>query len=116
MHTNEFILMNIHEDEYFWIMVVKTLICDLRNKKTDSKQHLKPAPGAKSYRCPCSAALRSTVAAAILQAYAYNLANAGGFEGCYLRNRRGFVRHQHVDIGRGSVLEAGVNSQLARVG
>ena len=116
MHTNEFILMNIYEDEYFWIMVVKTLICDLRNKKTDSKQHLKPAPGAKSHRCPRSAAHRSPAAAAILQAYAHNLANTSGFEGCYLRNRRGFVRHKHVNIGRGSVLEAGVNSQLARVG
>lgn len=62
MHTDEFILMNIHEDEYFRIMVVKTLICDLRNKKTDSKQHLKPAPRAKSYRCPCSAAHRSPLA------------------------------------------------------
>ena len=116
MHTNEFILMNIHEDEYFWIMVVKTLICDLRNKKTDGKQHLKPVPGAKSHHCPHSAAHRSPAAAAILQAYAHNLTNASGFEGCYLRNRRGFVRHQHVDIGRGSGLEAGVNSQLARVG
>ena len=36
MHTNEFILMNIHEDEYFRIMVVKILIYDLRNEKTDS--------------------------------------------------------------------------------
>ena len=36
MHTNEFILMNIHEDEYFRIMVVKILMCDLRNEKTDS--------------------------------------------------------------------------------
>ena len=101
MHINEFILMNIHEDEYFWIMVVKTLICDLRNEKTDSSDNLNSQ--------------KPTTAAAILQAYAHNLANTGGFEGCYLRNRRGFVRHQHVDIGRGSVLEAGINSQLARV-
>ena len=116
MHTDEFILMNIHEDEYFWIMIVKILICDSQNKKTDSKSHLKPAPGAKSHRCPHSAVRRSLAAAAILQAYAHNLANASGFEGSYLRNRRGFVRHKHVDIGRGSVLEAGINPQLARVG
>ena len=98
MHTDEFILMDIHEDEYFWIMVVKTLICDLRNEKTDSSD----SPNS-----------RKPTTAAILQAYAHNLANTSSFEGCYLRNRRGFVRHQHVDIGRGSVLEAGVNSQLA---
>lgn len=102
MHTDEFILMNIHEDEYFWIMVVKTLICDLRNEKTNSSD----SPNCR----------KLTTAAAILQAYTHNLANTSGFEGCYLRNRRGFVRHKHVDIGRGTVLEAGVNSQLARVG
>ena len=102
MHTDEFILMNIHEDEYFWIMVVKTLICDLRNEKTNSSD----SPNSR----------KPTTVAAILQAYAHNLANTGSFEGCYLRNRCGFVRHKHVDIGWGSVLEAGVNSQLARVG
>ena len=102
MHTDEFILMDIHEDEYFWIMVVKTLICDLRNEKTDSSD----SPNSR----------KPTTAAAILQAYAHNLANTGSFEGCYLRNRCGFVRHKHVDIGRGTVLEAGINSQLARVG
>ena len=102
MHTDEFILMDIHEDEYFWIMVVKTLICDLRNEKTDSSD----SPNSR----------KPTTAAAILQAYAHNLANTGSFEGCYLRNRCGFVRHKHVDIGRGSVLEAGINPQLARVG
>ena len=102
MHTDEFILMNIHEDEYFWIMVVKTLICDLRNEKTDSSD----SPNSR----------KPTTAAVILQAYAHNLANTSSFEGCYLRNRRGFVCHQHIDIGRGSVLKAGVNSQLARVG
>ena len=101
MHTDEFILMDIHEDEYFWIMVVKTLICDLRNEKTDSSD----SPNSR----------KPTTAAAILQAYAHNLANTGSFEGCYLRNRCGFVRHKHVDIGWGSVLEAGINSQLARV-
>lgn len=99
MHTNEFILMNIHEDEYFWIMVVKTLICDLRNEKTNSSD----SPNSR----------KLTTAASILQAYAHNLANTSGFEGCYLRNRRGFVRHKYVDIGRGTVLEAGINSQLA---
>ncbi len=102
MHTDEFILMNIHEDEYFRILVVKLLICDLLNEKTNSSD----SPNSR----------KPTTAAAILQAYAHNLANASGFEGCYLRNRRGFVRHQHVDIGRGSVLEAGINPQLARVG
>ena len=102
MHTDEFILMNIHEDEYFRILVVKLLICDLLNEKTNSSD----SPNSR----------KPTTAAAILQAYAHNLANASGFEGCYLRNRRGFVRHKHVDIGWGSVLEAGVNSQLARVG
>ena len=102
MQTDEFILMDIHEDEYFWIMVVKTLICDLRNEKTDSSD----SPNSR----------KPTTAAAILQAYAHNLANTGSFEGCYLRNRCGFVRHKHVDIGRGTVLEAGINSQLARVG
>lgn len=32
MHTDEFILMNIHEDEYFRIMVVKILmsLCQAR--------------------------------------------------------------------------------------
>ena len=96
MHTDEFILMNIHEDEYFRILVVKLLICDLLNEKTNSSD----SPNSR----------KPTTAAAILQAYAHNLANTGSFEGCYLRNRCGFVRHKHVDIGRGSVLEAGVNS------
>ena len=85
MHTDEFILMNIHEDEYFRILVVKLLICDLLNEKTNSSDN----PNSR----------KPTTAAAILQAYAHNLANASGFEGCYLRNRRGFVRHKHVDIG-----------------
>ena len=102
MHTDEFILMNIHEDEYFRILVVKLLICDLLNEKTNSSD----SPNSR----------KPTTAAAILQAYAHNLANTSSFEGCYLQNRRGFVRHKHVNIGRGSVLEAGVNSQLARVG
>ena len=102
MHINEFILMNIHEDEYFWIMVVKTLICDLRNEKTDSSDNLNSQ--------------KPTTAAAILQAYANNLTNSSGFEGCYLRNRCGFVRHQHVDISRQSILEAGVDAQFACIG
>lgn len=102
MHTNEFILMNIHEDEYFRIMVVEILMCDLLNEKTNSSD----SPNSR----------KPTTAAAILQTYAHNLANTSGFEGCYLRNRCGFVRHKHVDIGRGSVLEAGINPQLARVG
>jgi hypothetical protein len=36
MHTDEFILMNIHEDEYFRIMVVEILMCYSQNKKTDT--------------------------------------------------------------------------------
>ena len=102
MHTDEFILMNIHEDEYFRILVVKLLICDLLNEKTNSSD----SPNSR----------KPTTAAAILQAYAHNLANTSGFEGCYLRNRRGFVRHKHVDIGRGTVLEAGVYAQFTCVG
>ena len=86
MHTDEFILMNIHEDEYFRILVVKLLICDLLNEKTNSSD----SPNSR----------KPTTAAAILQAYAHNLANTSSFESCYLRNRRGFIRHKHVNIGR----------------
>ena len=109
MHTDEFILMNIHEDEYFRIMVVKILMSSLPGERTDGLQQRKRSIEAESRR-------PTHVAVAALQAHAHNLANTGGFEGCYLRNRCGFVRHKHVDIGRGSVLEAGINPQLARVG
>ena len=109
MHTDEFILMNIHEDEYFRIMVVKILMSSLPGERTDGLQQRKRSIEAESRR-------PTHVAVAALQAHANNLTNASGFEGCYLRNRCGFVRHKHVDIGRGSVLEAGINPQLARVG
>lgn len=92
MHTNEFTLMNIHEGEYFRIMVVKILMSSMLGERTDGLQQWKHSIEAKSRR-------PTHVAGAILQAYAHNLANTGGFEGCYLRNRRGFVRHKHVDIG-----------------
>ena len=108
MHTDEFILMNIHEDEYFRIMVVKILMSSLPGERTDGLQQRKRSIEAESRR-------PTHVAVAALQAHANNLANTSSFEGCYLRNRRGFVRHKHVDIGWGSVLEAGINSQLARV-
>ena len=109
MHTDEFTLINIHEGEYFRIMVVKILMSSLLSERTDGLQQRKHSIEAKSRR-PTHAVV------AVLQAHANNLTNSSGFEGCYLRNRRGFVRHKHIDIGRGSVLEAGVNSQLARVG
>ena len=109
MHTDEFILMNIHEDEYFRIMVVKILMSSLPGERTDGLQQRKRSIEAESRR-------PTHVAVAALQAHANNLTNASGFEGCYLRNRRGFVRHKHVNIGWGSVLEAGINPQLARVG
>ena len=109
MHTDEFTFMNIHEGEYFRIMVVKVLMFSLLDEKTDGLQQWKHSIEAESRR-------PMYVAIAVLQAHANNLTNASGFEGCYLRNRCGFVRHKHVDIGRGSVLEAGINPQLARVG
>ena len=109
MHTDEFTLMNIHEGEYFRIMVVKILMYSLLGERTDGLQQRKHSIEAES-RSP------THVAVPVLQAHANNLANTGSFEGCYLRNRCGFVRHKHVDIGRGTVLEAGINSQLARVG
>ena len=68
MHTDEFILMNIHEDVYFRVMVIKLLMFFLLGEKTD---------GIRQPKANCVAAL---------QADANNLANAGGFEGCYLRN------------------------------
>ncbi len=92
MHSDEFTLMNIHEGEYFRIMVVKILISSLLDERTDGLQQRKHSIEAESRR-------PTHVAVAVLQAYAHNLANASGFEGCYLRNRRGFVRHKHVDIG-----------------
>ena len=109
MHTNEFILMNIHEDEYFRIMVVKILMSSLPGERTDGLQQRKRSIEAESRR-------PTHVAVAALQAHANNLTNAGGFEGCYLRNRCGFVRHQHVDISRQSILEARVDAQFTCVG
>ena len=86
MHTCEFILMNIHEDEYFRIMVVKILMSSLLGEKTDGLQQRKHSIEAESSR-------PTYIVVAVLQAYANNLTNASGFEGCYLRNRCGFVRH-----------------------
>ena len=116
MHSDEFTLMNIHEGEYFRIMVVKILISylldertSLLDERTDGLQQRKHSIEAESRR-------PTHVAVVVLQAHANNLTNASGFEGCYLRNRCGFVRHQHVDISRRSILEAGVDAQLACIG
>ena len=109
MHTDEFTLMNIHEGEYFRIMVVQILMSSLLGERTDGLQQRKLAIKAESHR-------PTHVAVAALQANANNLTNASGFEGCYLRNRCGFVRHKHIDISRQSILEAGVDAQLACVG
>ena len=109
MHTDEFTLMNIHEGEYFRIMVVQILMSSLLDEKTDGLQQWKHAIEAESRR-------PMHVAVAALQAHANNLTNSSGFEGCYLRNRCGFVRHQHVDISRQSILEAGVDAQFACIG
>ena len=109
MHTDEFTLMNIHKGEYFRIMVVKILMYPLLGERTDGLQQRKLAIKAESHR-------PTHVAVAVLQAHANNLTNSSGFEGCYLRNRCGFVRHQHVDISRQSILEAGVDTQLACIG
>ena len=92
MHTDEFTLMNIHEGEYFRIMVVQILMSSLLGERTDGLQQRKLAIKAESRR-------PTHVAVAALQAHANNLANTSSFEGCYLRNRCGFVRHKHVDIG-----------------
>ena len=109
MHTDEFTLMNIHEGEYFRIMVVQILMSSLLGERTDGLQQRKLAIKAESHR-------PTHVAVAALQANANNLTNASGFEGCYLRNRCGFVRHKHIDISRQSILEAGVDAQLACIG
>ena len=109
MHTDEFTLINIHEGEYFRIMVVKILMSSLLSERTDGLQQRKHSIEAKSRR-PTHAVV------AVLQAHANNLTNSSGFEGCYLRNRCGFVRHQHVDISRQSILEAGVDAQFACIG
>ena len=109
MHTDEFTLMNIHEGEYFRIMVVQILMSSLLGERTDGLQQRKLAIKAESHR-------PTHVAVAVLQAHANNLTNAGGFEGCHLRNRCGFVRHKYVDISRQSILEAGVDAQLACIG
>ena len=109
MHTNEFTLMNIHEGEYFRIMVVKILMSSMLGERTDGLQQWKHSIEAKSRR-------PTHVAVAALQANENNLTKGSGLEGCYLRYRCGFVRHQHVDISRQSILEAGVDAQLACVG
>ena len=93
MHSDEFTLMNIHEGEYFRIMVVKILMSSLLDERTDGLQQWKHSIEAESRRT-------THVAVAVLQAHTNNLTNASGFEGCYLRNRCGFVRHQHVDVSR----------------
>ena len=109
MHTDEFTLMNIHEGEYFRVMVVQILMSFFQGKKTDGIKQWKHSIEAESRR-------PTHVAVAVLQAHANNLTNAGGFEGCYLRNRCGFVRHKHINISRRSILEAGVDAQLACIG
>ena len=109
MHTDEFSLINIHEGEYFRIRVVQILMFPLLVERTDGLQQWKHSIEAESRR-------PTHVAIAVLQAHTNNLTNASSFEGCYLRNRRGFVRHQHVDISRRSILEAGVDAQLACIG
>lgn len=50
MHTNEFTLMNIHEGEYFRIMVVKILMSSLLGERTDGLQQRKLAIKAESRR------------------------------------------------------------------
>ena len=93
MHSDEFTLMNIHEGEYFRIMVVQILMFSLLVERTDGLQQRKHSIEAESRR-------PTHVAVVVLQANADNLTNAGSFEGCYLRNRCGFVCHKHVDISR----------------
>ena len=93
MHTDEFTLMNIHEGEYFRIMVVQILMSSLLGERTDGLQQWKHAIEAESRR-------PTHVAVAVLQANADNLTNTGSFESCYLRNRCGFVCHKYVDISR----------------
>ena len=93
MHTNEFTLMNIHEGEYFRIRVVQILMSYLLDERTDGLQQWKHSIEAESRR-------PTHVAVVVLKAHADNLTNAGSFEGCYLRNRCGFVRHKYVDISR----------------
>ena len=109
MHTNEFTLMNIHEGEYFRIRVVQILMSYLLDERTDGLQQWKHSIEAESRR-------PTHVAVVVLKAHANNLTNASGFEGCDLRNRCGFVCHKHVDISRRSILEAGVDAQLACIG
>ena len=50
MHTNEFTLMNIHEGEYFRIMVVKILMSSMLGERTDGLQQRKLAIKAESHR------------------------------------------------------------------
>jgi len=50
MHTNEFTLMNIHEGEYFRIMVVKILMSSMLGERTDGLQQWKHSIEAKSRR------------------------------------------------------------------
>jgi len=50
MHTDEFTLINIHEGEYFRIMVVKILMFSLLSERTDGLQQRKHSIEAKSRR------------------------------------------------------------------
>jgi len=50
MHTDEFTLMNIHEGEYFRIMVVQILMSSLLGEKTDGLQQWKHSIEAESRR------------------------------------------------------------------
>ena len=107
MHSDEFTLMNIHEGEYFRIMVVNILMSSLLDERTsllDERTSLldERTDGLQQRKHSIEAESRrpTHVAVAVLQAHANNFTNASGFEGCYLRNRCGFVRHQHVDISR----------------
>ena len=74
MHSDEFTLMNIHEGEYFRIMVVKILMSYLLDERTDGLQQRKHSIEAESCRT-------THVAVAVLQAHANNLTNASSFEG-----------------------------------
>ena len=89
MYENELTYMNIHLDDYFHIMIVKTLMFHLSNKRNDSQHQLKPASRAK-FRCcrHLSSVTRYFLLldAKILQAHADNLADTGSFKSCYLQD------------------------------
>ena len=50
MHADEFNLINIHEGEYFCIMVVQILMFSLLGEKTDGLQQWKHAIEPESHR------------------------------------------------------------------